>query len=69
MAQIPTTDNSYARLSVLKAKGVIAKGGVPTTWDDVISAICDVCDNHNDEFIEFIQKKRGKIRNVTKPEG
>ena len=64
MAQVPISDNTYSRLSVLKAKSVIAKNGLTVTWDDIISSMCDVSSEHSDKFIEFVKVKQGKTRTV-----
>lgn len=64
MAQIPINDSTYSRLSVSKAKSVIAKNGASVTWDDIISAQLDVCNNHPEDFITAVKSKAGKTRTV-----
>lgn len=64
MAQIPVDGkNTYSRLSVLRAKAIIEKDGISVTWNDVISAMADVVEQHKEEFIESVKKKPGKQRN------
>ena len=60
MAQIPTTERTYSRLNVLKAKAIVERNGESVTWDNVISTLCDVAGNHNSEFVEFVKNKSGK---------
>ncbi len=64
MAQVPVDEKTYSRLSVMKAKAVIEKGGNSVTWDDVISAACDVCDAYSEKFIEKVKLKKGKTRTM-----
>lgn len=66
MAQLPITDDTYSRLSVLKAKAIISKNGSSITWDDIISAQIDISNKHADEFVEFIKMKKGKSRSGVK---
>ena len=63
LAQIPVTDSTYSRLHVLKANAVIEKES-SVTWDDVISAACDLCTDNKQLFINAIMKKVGKSRTV-----
>lgn len=62
MAQVPVNESTFSRLSVLKARSVIERSGNPVTWDDIVSAACDVCDMNPDYFIESVKTKKGKTR-------
>ena len=62
MAQIPVSDDTYCRITLFKARAVIAKEGGSVIWDDVISAMIDTCNIQQETFIEAVKKKAGKVR-------
>ena len=60
MSQIPIHENTYSRLSLLKSTAIINKNGSCVIWDDVVSAMSDVVNNHKEEFLSYILRKKGK---------
>lgn len=69
MAQIPISGNTYARLSILKAKSILAKDGSTVTWDSIISTMIDVCNMNSDDFLEAIKMTKGKSRTIEELKG
>jgi len=49
MAQIPVSNDTYSRLNILKATAIIEKES-SVTWEDIISAACDLCTNNKELF-------------------
>jgi hypothetical protein len=63
MGQIPTSEETYKRLSFFRTTGMrerLGAGFKSTTWDDIMSAMADVCNKHMDEFVSIIRTKKGK---------
>lgn len=63
MGQIPTSEETFGKLNFFRIMAMKERK-TTTTWDNVISAMVDVCNKHTDEFVLAVKAKKGKKAKV-----
>lgn len=66
MSQIPVSGVTYSKLNVLKTKSILYKQGISFTWNDIIEAMIEVANKHEQDFYSEISKQNGKRKRNTK---